>query len=106
MKECIYNLIPSDRFITRKELVDLIGISDREIRRIISDIRKEHSIISLSTGKGYRKCKSIDEMTNEEISLEYEIIKHQINENNSRIKAIKKNMRKQIARLKILEKNI
>lgn len=106
MKEYIYDLIPNDRFITRKELVELTGIDDREIRRIISDIRKEHSIISLSSGKGYRKSKPTNEMTLEEMKLEYEIVKHQIKESNSRIKAIKKNMRSSIARLKVLEKCI
>ena len=58
MKEMIYDLIPDNRFISRKELKDMIGISDRQIRRYISDIRKEHSIISLSSGKGYRKSKN------------------------------------------------
>lgn len=106
MKEYIYDLIPDDRFITRKELVDITGINDRQIRRIISDIRKEHTIISLSSNKGYRKVKSTDDMTKEEIRLEYEIIKHQLAESNSRIKEIKKNMRSSIARLKILEKNM
>ena len=103
MKEYIYELIPDDKFITRKELVELTGINDRMIRRIISDIRKEHSIISLSSGVGYRKSKATDDMTEEEIKAEYEIIKHQIKESNSRIKSIKKNMRSSIARLKILE---
>ena len=106
LKEYIYNLIPTDRFITRQDLVSTLGINDRTIRGIISNIRKEHTIISLSSGKGYRKCKSTDEMTQDEIKIEYDIMKHAINENNSRIKEIKKNMRSQIARLKILEKNI
>lgn len=104
MKEYIYNLIPEDTYITRKELVDKTGLSDRLVRRIISDIRKEHSIISLSSGKGYRKSKSTDDMNLEEIRLEYDIIKHQLKESNSRIKSIKANMRTCIARLKVLEK--
>ena len=40
------------------------------------------------------------------IEIEYEMIKHQINESNSRIRELKKNMRSSIARLKILEKYI
>ena len=44
----IYELIPTDRFITRKELIELTGRTDRSIRNLISDIRKEHCIISLS----------------------------------------------------------
>lgn len=106
MKAMIYDLIPDNRFISRKELKDMIGISDRQIRRYISDIRKEHSIISLSSGKGYRKSKSTDDMTQEEMQIEYEIIKHQINESNSRIKEIKKNMRSSIARLKVLKNKV
>lgn len=106
MKEIIYNLIPEDRFITKKELMDITGMDERSIRRYISDIRKEHSVISLSSGKGYKKSKSTEDMTQQEIEVEYEMIKHQINESNSRIKELKKNMRSSIARLKILEKYI
>ena len=106
MKEIIYELIPEDRFITKKELMDTTGLDERTIRRYISDIRKEHSIISLSSGKGYKKSKSTDDMTPLEIAVEYDMIKHQIAESNSRIKELKKNMRTSIARLKILEKYI
>lgn len=106
MKEIIYELIPEDRFITKNELMDLTGLDERSVRRYISDIRKEHSIISLSSGKGYKKSKSTDDMTQEEIKVEYEMVKHQIAESNSRIKELKKNMRTSIARLKILEKYI
>lgn len=104
MKEKIYELIPQDRFITRQELVKILKISDRQLRRYISEIRRNHNIISLSSGKGYRRAKSTDKMTYEELKRECGIIKHQIAENNSRIKKIKYNMKSQIAYLKILEK--
>ena len=106
MKEIIYELIPEDRFITKSELTELTGLDERAVRRFISDIRKDHSIISLSSGKGYKKSKSTDDMTQEEINIEYEMIKHQIAESNSRIKELRKNMKTSIARLKILEKYI
>ena len=106
MKEIIYELIPEDRFITKKELIELTGLSEREVRRNISNIRKEHSVISLSSGKGYKKSKSTDNMTLEEIKVEYDMVKHQIAESNSRIRELKKNMKSSIARLKILEKYI
>lgn len=106
MKEKIYELIPQDRFITREELVKTLRISDRQLRRYISEIRKEHNVISLSSGKGYRRAKSTDRMTYEELEREYDIIKHQIAENNSRIKKIKYNMKSQIAYLKIIEKKL
>ena len=104
MKEKIYELIPQDRFITREELVKTLKISDRQLRRYISEIRKEHNVISLSSGKGYRRAKSTDHMTYKELEREYDIIKHQIAENIIRIKKIKYNMKSQIAYLKILEK--
>ncbi len=106
MKETIYEMIPDDKFITKKELMDLTGLDERTVRRIISDIRKEHSIISLSSGKGYKKSKSTDDMTQDEMKIEYDMVKHQIAESNSRIKELKKNMKSSIARLKILEKYI
>ena len=106
MKEIIYSLIPEDRFITKKELIGLTGLDERTLRRYISDIRKEHSIISLSSTKGYKKSKSTDDMTPEEMVVEYDMVKHQIAESNSRIKELKKNMKSSIARLKILEKYI
>lgn len=104
MKEVVYNLIPNDRYITRKELQELTGLRDRVIRNHIHDIRLEHTIISLSSGKGYKRAKSTKEMTQEEIEKELVVMKRAINENNSRIKNIKKVMRSQIAYLKILEK--
>lgn len=106
MKELIYELIPNDEFITRDELKDLTKMSDREIRRIISEIKQEHTIISVSSGKGYRKVRSSDKMTQEEILEEIEIIKHCINEINSRKKVYNKQLRQYIANLKVLQKKV
>ena len=58
IEEMIYNYIPNDRYITRNELKDLTGLEDRTIRDIISRIRLEHTIISLSSQKGYRKARN------------------------------------------------
>ena len=102
----IYDMIPEDRYISRKELKERLGISDRLIRHYISKIREKHNIISLSSIGGYRRAKSTSEMTQKEIMEEYEIIKKQLKENNNRIKKIKYNMKSQIAYLKILEKNM
>lgn len=106
MKELIYEMIPNDNFITRSELKDLTKLSDREIRRLISSIKQEHTIISLSKGKGYRRVKSSDDMTTEEILNEIDIIKHCINEINSRKKVYNKQLRQYIANLKVLQKRL
>ena len=63
IEEIIYNLIPNDRYITRNELKDLTGLDDRTIRNIISKIRLEHTIISLSSQKGYRKARNTNNMS-------------------------------------------
>lgn len=106
MKEFIYDLIPKDEFITRKELVELTKISDREVRRCISDLKKEHTIISLSSGKGYKRVNSSEKMNQEEIKKEIDLIKHCINEINCKKKVYNYQLRQFIANLKILEKCI
>ena len=106
MEEYIYDLIPQGTYITRQELMEITGLSDRTIRNIIANIRKEHNIISLTSCKGYRKPKSTQDMTKEEIETEINVIKKQLKENNNRIKKIKYNMKSQIAYLKMLEKSL
>lgn len=106
MKDRILNLIPNNRHITRAELVKETGLTDREVRRLISELKKEHTIISLSSGKGYRKVKYTEEMSQEEIQAEYEVVKHCINEINSKKKVYNSQLRQFIAYFKMLEKNI
>lgn len=106
MKEYIYDLIPKDRFITRKELVELTNLSDRAVRDIISEIKKEHTIISLSSKKGYKRVASTDNLTKEQAEKEIEDIKHCINEINCRKKVYNHQLRQYIANLKILQKYI
>lgn len=106
MEEYILDLIPNNRFITRLELTNLTSKSDRDIRRIISNLKQHHTIISLSTGKGYRKCKYTTEMSKGEIGSEIDTIKHCINEINHKKKIYNMQLRQYIAYLKELEKNL
>lgn len=106
MKEYIYDLIPSNEFITRKELSILTNLSDREVRRAISEIKKEHTIISLSSGKGYRKMIKLDDADQNKLLEEYETIKHCINEINCKKKTYNMQLRQFIASLKVIEKKI
>jgi len=104
VKDFIYELIPKDTFITRAELVELTNLSDRQVRDFISQIKQEHTIISSSRGKGYRRTRSSDDMTNEEMLEEIDALKHCINEINSRKKVYNKQLRQYIANLKVLQK--
>lgn len=62
----IYRFIPSDRYITREELVDITGMSDRAVRKEINELRKhpETVIVSSSHGKGYKRPTSVQELQN------------------------------------------
>lgn len=53
--DILLSLIPSGRSnaISRKSLVDLMGISDRQVRKLIKDARRFTPIINLQNGKGY-----------------------------------------------------
>ena len=104
MKDFIYELIPKDRYITRSELVELTKLSDRQVRDFISAIKQEHTIISSSRGKGYRRTRSSEEMTVDEMIEEIDTLKHCINEINSRKKVYNKQLRQYIANLKVLQK--
>ena len=102
----IYELIPNDKYISKLELMDLTGLPERTVRDRISKLKKQYVILSFSSGKGYRKVKPTEEMTKEEMELEYQEVMHCIREYQHRITDLKKSMRKLIARKKILEKEI
>lgn len=48
----IVKLIPSDRFISRAELVRVTGYSDRHVRELIEQARRAGDRIVSNTGKG------------------------------------------------------
>lgn len=105
MKDAIYNLIPSNRFITRNELVEKSGLCDREVRRIISELKKEKTIISNCNKKGYKRGAGTDDLKSiEDVKEELSIVRKSINEINSRKKVYNFQLRQYIAYLKILEK--
>ena len=41
--------------ITREELCDITGLSDRQVRKIIEDLRREYVILNDQNGWGYYK---------------------------------------------------
>ena len=75
----IFRAYPNE-LITKEYLCNVLGVSERKIRDLISQIASEMPIISLSTQKGYY-------LANEETCVED--LEHQINDLNSRIKFLK-----------------
>ena len=51
----IENYIPfgKENAVSRKQLVNVTGFTDRKVRYLISKARREHPIINLSDGSGY-----------------------------------------------------
>ena len=51
----IINFIPYGRAhaVSRQELTNVTGYNDRKVRKMISEARKEHVILSLENGSGY-----------------------------------------------------
>lgn len=96
----------STRYTTRKELVEKTGLSDREIRRKISQLKLRRVVIYSSSTKGYRLAREIKSMSEIELKEEQRLVEHSLNDCKSRTKQLKKQMRKYIAYLKKAEQCI
>ena len=95
-----------DRVYTREELVETLGISDREVRSQVAELANHVAVVSLSKAKGY-KVPTFDENTPiEKLQAMHDEIEHQINENKSRIDNLKARMKPLVALQKVLEKKL
>lgn len=102
----IENYLSTDRFISKQEIADRAGISERLVRRKISELKFKRPVVFNSKTKGYRLAKHLDEMSKEEIIEEMELIQYSANEISSRVKVLNKQLRSYIAYLKIAEKHL
>ena len=59
----IKNYLSTERYVTRKELVETTGLSDRKIREKISELKKERVVIYSSNKAGYRLAKELKNIT-------------------------------------------
>jgi len=99
----IEKYLSTEKYTTRKELVEKTGLSDREVRNKISELKKRRVVIYSSSTKGYRLAKELRGMSKEERKQEIELVKHSLNDCKSRTKQINKQKRKYIAYLKKAE---
>ena len=107
----IKDYLSTERYITRKELVDKTGLSDRDVRDRISELKKHRVVLYSSSRSGYRLAKELKSMTQEEREAEIKEVEHSLNDCRSRTKQLNKQKRKYIAYLKkaeqiMLEENI
>ena len=99
----IKQYLSTERYTTRKELVELTGMGDREVRSKISELKKERVVLYSSSNAGYRLAKELNSMTPEERKKELELVEHSLNDCKSRTKQLNKQKRKYIAYLKKAE---
>lgn len=99
----IENYLSTTKYITRKELTEKTGLSDREVRRKISELKKHRVVLYNSSRSGYRLAKEFKSMSNQEREEEIRLVEHSLNECKSRTKQLRKQMRKYIAYIKKAE---
>lgn len=99
----IENYLSSTRYTTRKELVEATGLSDREVRSRISELKTKRVVIYSSSRSGYRLAREYSSMSRIQRDEEIEQIQHSLNDCKSRTKQLNKQKRKYIAYLKKAE---
>ncbi len=99
----IKNYLSSEKYTTRKELVEKTGLTDREVRKKISELKFKRVVLYSCQKSGYRLAKAIDKMTDEELESELEEVRHCLNDCKSRTQKLNKQKRKYIAYLKKAE---
>ena len=96
----IKQYLSTEKYTTRKELVEATGLTDREVRSRISELKKERVVLYSSSNAGYRLAKELKSMTPEEREKEIELVEHSLNDCKSRTKQLNKQKRKYIAYIK------
>jgi biotin operon repressor len=101
----IEEFLSTDKFTSRHELMDLSNLSDRAVRREISDLKLKKVVLYSSQQKGYRLAKRIEDLdTLEAVRAEYAAVQHCINDIQARKKVFNQQLRCYIAYLKKIEK--
>ena len=65
-----------------------------------------YPVIAVSSKKGYRRAKAIDNLEGESLKIEIDEVLHQINELKSRVDCLKKRMKPLVAWLKVAQKKL
>lgn len=99
----IENYLSSTKYTSRKELVEKTGLSDREVRKHISELKKIRVVIYSSHRAGYRLAKEYSSLSSQEREEEKRLVLNSLNECKSRTKQLNQQKRKYIAYLKKAE---
>lgn len=103
----IIDLLFADEPLTKEEIGEKLHItSDRVIRDVISICSMHYPVIAVSSKKGYRRAKAIDNLEDKELQLEIDEVEHQLRELKSRVDCLKKRMKPLVAWLKVAQKKL
>lgn len=89
----IKNYLSTEKYTTRKELIEATKLTDREIRSRISELKKKRVVIYSSQSAGYRLAKELKSLTKEEREKEVDLVKHSLNDCKSRTTQLNKQKR-------------
>lgn len=99
----IESYLSATRYTTKQEIMEKTGLDERTVRRLISKLKNKRTVIYSSSTKGWRLAKEYSSMSRIEREEEIRQINHSLNDKKARVKALKKQMRKDIAYLKKAE---
>lgn len=89
---------------TKQDVAEVLHVSERKARDIIAECSMHYPVIARSDQKGYRRARAIDDLTLEELELEYQDVQITAREINSRIKCLRKRLKPLIAWMKMADK--
>ena len=99
----VENFLSATRYITKQEIMEKTGLCERQVRDLVSKLKKKRVVIYSSQTKGWRLAKEYSSMSKIEREEELNQIKHSLNDCKTRVDDLKKSMRKYIAYIKKAE---
>ena len=100
----IEDYLSTEKFTSKQEIAELTGLTERVVRKKISELKLVKPVIYNSYTKGYRLAKNLSNMNKDEIIEETNLIQHSINDIQARKKVFDKQLRTYIAYLKVADK--
>ena len=101
----IEEYLKTDEFTSKHDLMDMTNLSERAVRKELSDLKFKKPVIYNSNTRGYRLAIKIEDLkTLEDVEREYKAVSHCIADIQARKKVFNKQLRTYIAYLKDIEK--
>lgn len=102
----IEEYLSTENFRSRQELSKETGLTEREVRKKISELKYKKPVIYNSYTKGYRLAKDFSLLTKEELEKELDLVNHSIRDIGSRKKVFDKQLRSYIAYKEAAQKEL